>query len=121
MLDAADELALVEISESAGLIAGYVAGFDLAKFLADRRTCDAVTMQVFVIAEATGRLSDTTRNRIGDFDWRQMRGLRNRIAHGYGSVDFSIIWAIATTDIPQLARRLAAVLTADEDPAGSGS
>jgi uncharacterized protein with HEPN domain len=102
MPDDRDRLALTEIVEAADLVRTYITGMDEALFLADRKTCDAVSMQVFVLAEAAGRLSDAGRAHLGAFDWRQIRGLRNRIAHGYGTVDFRIIWMIASVDLPDL-------------------
>lgn len=105
MPDEHDRLSLVEMVEAVERTAGYIAGFELESFIGDRRTCDAVTMQVFVLGEAAGRLSEAGKALLGNLDWRQIQGLRNRIAHGYGTVDFSIIWAIAVLDAPELGKR----------------
>ena len=34
--------------------------------------------------------------------WRQIRGMRNIVAHSYGTVDPEITWEILTEDIPKL-------------------
>ncbi len=44
--------------------------------------------------------------------WEQIRGLRNRIVHGYFELDFDIIWSACVNDVPKLARRLVATLDA---------
>lgn len=115
MPDSADRLALIEMVECSQRVADYRRGFSRDTFLADRRTCDAVTMQVFVLAEAANRLSADGKALLGDIDWRQIRGLRNRIAHGYGSVDFGIVWEIARSYVPDIGSRARAALPGDAD------
>jgi uncharacterized protein with HEPN domain len=39
--------------------------------------------------------------------WRKMRGMRNRITHGYFEVDFEMVWETVTTALPELLRELA--------------
>lgn len=36
-------------------------------------------------------------------DLRRIVGMRNQIVHGYDSVDYVIVWKVATEDIPALA------------------
>ncbi len=115
MPEPSDRLALIEMVECSHLVAGYIHGYSRDAFLADRRTCDAVTMQVFVLAEAANRLSQDGKTLLGDIDWRQIRGLRNRIAHGYGSVDFGIVWEIARSYVPDIGSRARAALPGDAD------
>lgn len=38
-----------------------------------------------------------------------MRGMRNRIAHGYFDVDLEVVWASVQTALPQLLEKLAAL------------
>ena len=42
--------------------------------------------------------------------WKEIRGLRNRIAHSYFELDHDVIWAAAVTEVPILARLLVAQL-----------
>lgn len=41
---------------------------------------------------------------------RQMRAMRNRIAHGYIDLDFMIVWSIVNDDLPRLIAQLDAIL-----------
>ena len=41
-----------------------------------------------------------------EIPWLQVIGLRNRLIHGYDSVDFDILWAIVKNDLPDLIRKL---------------
>jgi uncharacterized protein with HEPN domain len=35
--------------------------------------------------------------------WRNMRGMRNRIAHGYFDIDLEVVWDTVQTALPPLA------------------
>jgi uncharacterized protein with HEPN domain len=39
-----------------------------------------------------------------------MIGARNRLIHGYDSVDFDILWVIITRDLPIIIRKLEEIL-----------
>lgn len=63
---------------------------------------DMLLMPVFQIGELAGALSQEYRDGHPDIPWRAMRGLRNVIAHDYGSVDSSWVWRTICHDIPAL-------------------
>ncbi|WP_255357766.1 MULTISPECIES: DUF86 domain-containing protein [unclassified Caulobacter] len=80
----------------------YVAGVDQAGFLADRMRRDAVAMNLLVIGESAARLSTSVRDLEQEIDWRAAIDLRNRIAHGYASVSFTIVWSVVVVELPGL-------------------
>lgn len=47
-------------------------------------------------------LSEETLKNIKEIKWANMYGLRNRIVHGYASVDYEIIWETIVKDVPSL-------------------
>ncbi|WP_294253377.1 HepT-like ribonuclease domain-containing protein [Propionivibrio sp.] len=47
--------------------------------------------------------------------WRSMRGMRNRIAHGYFDIDPDVVWETVQTALPALLKQLPAIL-ADANP-----
>ena len=59
-------------------------------------------MCLLQIGELVGHLSEEYRNAHPQMPWRQMRALRNIIAHNYGSVDAETAWEIVKEDIPML-------------------
>jgi uncharacterized protein with HEPN domain len=74
---------------------GFVDGMKKEDFLADKRTQQAVVMSLVIIGEAAARIMD----KHGDFvasnpeiPWRGMRGMRNRVAHGYFDVNLDVVW-----------------------------
>jgi len=54
----------------------------------------ALVRLVEVIGEAASRVPEEFRSRYPEVPWRQTVGMRNRLLHGYDTVDFDILWAI---------------------------
>ena len=46
----------------------------------------------------------------GQIPWPEIIGLRNRLVHGYDSVDVNILWDIVQQDLPPLIEQLQAIL-----------
>lgn len=67
-----------------------------------------------MIGEAANRLPEDLRKRYPAIPWRQMIGLRNRLIHGYDSVDRDILWQIIGGDLPGLLRELDATVAAEQ-------
>jgi uncharacterized protein with HEPN domain len=63
---------------------------------------DAVCMRLLAGIDTLSRLSDVRLDELFGDDWRQMRGTRNRIAHGYGDLNFTIIASTVDENVPDL-------------------
>lgn len=64
---------------------------------------DSVSMKVFQIGELVNHLSsDYLTQTQNEIDWNQIRGMRNRFAHGYFDMDRKVIFNTAQKDIPKL-------------------
>jgi uncharacterized protein with HEPN domain len=63
-----------------------------------------------VIGEAASKLSDETRGELTSVPWHEIIGMRNRLVHGYASVDQDVVWAVAHKDLPRLVADLEAAL-----------
>ena len=90
----------------------FVEGLDRANFLADKRTQQAVIMSLIIIGEAATKVMDGYANFIQahpDVPWRSMRGMRNRIAHGYFDINLDVVWETVQTALPALLKQLPAV------------
>jgi len=74
--------------------------------LKDQAIRDAIALRLSSALDALAGLpSKTLLNLFGD-NWNAMRSTRNRIVHGYMSVDHEIIKAVVREDIPPLMRTL---------------
>jgi uncharacterized protein with HEPN domain len=65
---------------------------------------DAVSLRLAAAIESLAQCSDDVRARLFGDDWPLMWATRNRIAHGYAFIDFSIIRATVEDDLPELER-----------------
>ena len=54
-----------------------------------------------VVGEAASKVSEPTRRQLPGIPWREIVGMRNRLVHGYASVDHGITWDVATVDLPE--------------------
>ncbi len=78
-------------------------GGSFESFRQDKAYHDLVCFYLLQIGELAGQLSPELRAASGDrMDWSQMKGMRNIVAHQYGSIDLSIVWNTVVRDIPQL-------------------
>ena len=90
----------------------FVAGQSKDTFLTDKRTQSAVVMCLVIIGEAATKIMDQHPQfveRHVAVPWRSMRGMRNRIAHGYFEIDFDIVWETAQSALPELLASLNAI------------
>lgn len=112
---------LDQMHEAASQALAYVEGMDKAAFVTDKRTQQAVVLNLLVIGELAAKLLEQH----GDFvlehpgiAWASMKGMRNRIAHGYFELDIGVVWETVQRALPDLLARLPAVrVAAQERPA----
>jgi uncharacterized protein with HEPN domain len=95
--------------ELIGLIHSYVDGFSKEDFLTDRRTQQAVILNIVDIGETPTKLADEYPEcvaRYPDVQWKSMRGMRNRMARGYFDINLDIVWDTIQQSIPVLGRQI---------------
>ena len=103
---------LEHVQQAATDACSFVEGLNKDDFLADKRTQQAVVMSLIIIGEAATKVMD----RHPEFTqahatvpWRSMRGMRNRIAHGYFEINLDVVWDTVQVALPQLLKQLPAV------------
>jgi uncharacterized protein with HEPN domain len=62
----------------------------------------AVTRALEIIGEATKNIPEQFKKQHPDIPWREMAGMRDRIIHGYFTIDYEVIWHVIQEDIPLL-------------------
>ena len=95
-----DRLLLAEIVDSIERIVELTTGRTSADLEGNRDRRDAVLWNFTVLGEAVGQFSDETKNSYPEVNWRAPVRLRNRIVHGYWSVDVDVLTATARDDLP---------------------
>ena len=97
---------LLDILHSAEAIQSYIEGYSREDFLRDPKTQDAVLRRLLVIGEAAARLTAETVARFEELPFRKMAGMRNRVVHDYGQIDFGIVWETVIDHLPKVRRDL---------------
>ena len=98
--------------EAAQQACSYVHGMSKEDFLGDKRTQQAVIMSLIIVGEAATKAMDGYPAFVqahADVPWRSMRGMRNRIAHGYFDINLEVVWETVQTALPQLQTQLTAL------------
>lgn len=79
----------------------YGRDFDIFNEDADYQR--SISFCILQIGELSGKLSDEFRQATASrIQWGPIKGMRNLVAHSYGSMSRDIIWETAVTDIPVL-------------------
>ncbi|MEJ2596763.1 MAG: DUF86 domain-containing protein [Anaerolineales bacterium] len=84
---------------------------DFKQFETDFRINFAVVRALEIIGEAAKRIPDTVREEYPAIPWRGMAGMRDRIIHGYDTVDLQIVWDVVKKDIPLIKPQIRQILT----------
>lgn len=96
----------------------YTEGLNKADFMTDKRTQQAVILNLVIIGEAATKLLKDYSKFLDlhpDVPWRSMKGMRNRIAHGYFDIDLDVVWETVQTALSQLLEQLPAILKDTND------
>lgn len=104
---------LNHIEEASRLAREYLAAISKESFLKDRRTQQAVVLNLMTIGEAAARIANDHKEFTAahsEIPWAQMRGMRNRMAHGYFDIDLNIVWQTVQSSLPALEGHIAAAL-----------
>ena len=70
----------------------------------------ASVKQIEIIGEAANYISEETKERFTEIQWRQITGLRHILVHEYFGIDSRLIWQIIVDDIPILKEKVKDVL-----------
>jgi uncharacterized protein with HEPN domain len=105
-----DDIALLHMRDHAEKILELLAGRQKEEVLNDWVTTMAASRLFEILGEAATRLSTDTRDQYPDIPWRDIIDMRNRLIHGYDTIDMNVVWRTANDDIPYLLKRLDEIL-----------
>ena len=88
-----------------------VQGKTRADLDSDRLLNLALVRLLEIIGEAANRIPEEEQAHHAEIPWPQIVSLRNRLIHGYDSVDFDILWQIVTEDLPPLIASLETIVS----------
>lgn len=68
--------------------------------------CDSVLFRLIQISENSVKLTSEFKANHNDIPWQAIKGMRNKIVHEYGDVEFDIVHHTITEDIPKICEEL---------------
>lgn len=93
-------MALSQMLSHAKEAVSFAQGKTREDLASDRLLNLALVRLLEIIGEAAARVPAELREQFPEIPWQQIVGLRNRLIHGYDSVDLDILWQIVSRDRP---------------------
>ncbi|MDP2863847.1 MAG: DUF86 domain-containing protein [Desulfobacterales bacterium] len=87
---------------------------DFESFVRNPTLKRAFVRSLDVIGEASKKLPEDIKEMQPDIEWRKVTGMRDRLIHDYFGVDYTIVWDVVTTKLPNLRSKFQALLEAAE-------
>jgi uncharacterized protein with HEPN domain len=110
-----DRTTLRQMLDAAQKVQRHTAGRQRSDLDADELLALAVVRLLEIIGEAAKRVPDDVRASSPTLPWRSIGRTRDRLIHGYDSVDLDIVWSIVQSDIPPLVAELERLLAVSND------
>jgi uncharacterized protein with HEPN domain len=104
-------LRVEDILDAAARIARYLEGKDLAAFVADDLTLDAVSHCFGIIGDAVSHIPSEVIAVHPEIPWAELRGMRNILVHEYFGVTPETLWQTAHEDLPPILEPLRRLLS----------
>jgi uncharacterized protein with HEPN domain len=81
---------------------------------------DAVVRNLEIVGEAAKRVSPALRKQAPGVPWREMAGMRDKLAHDYFGVDLDLVWDVVAAELPAARTRIVVLLGELEEASDSG-
>ena len=102
MLKERDKSLLNLIIKRSNRILGKVNGLSLDEFISNDDYKEIICFNIFQIGELAHSLSNEFFIAHNLIPWKQTIGMRNKIVHGYDTIDYEIVYNTALVDIKHL-------------------
>ena len=88
----------------------FVKDINKSDFLEDEEKQYAVVRALEIIGEAVKNISEETKSKHSEIEWKAIAGTRDRIIPAYFNVDLDIVWEIIKENLPQLKKEMSKIL-----------
>ena len=102
MLGVKDKGILLQIIKRCNRVVEKVSNISEAEFSLNDDIKEVVCFNLFQIGELANGLSVEFIKEYNKIPWKQIIGMRNRIVHGYDTINLEIVWNTAIESIPEL-------------------
>jgi uncharacterized protein with HEPN domain len=105
-----DSTRLRHMRDAAREALAFAAGKQRTDLDNDRQLALAILKCIEIVGEASAAISVETTSRYPEIPWRQIRGMRNRLIHGYYEIDLNVVWDTVTRNLDPLLAALERVV-----------
>lgn len=102
MLNIKDKGRIMQIKDHCQRIIDKLASCSKGSFDNDLDLIEIVCFNIFQIGELAKGLSNDFISTYNKLPWNLIKGMRDRIGHGYGSIDLDIVYHTSKEDIKEL-------------------
>ena len=102
MLGVKDKGILLQIIKRCNRVIEKVSNINENEFALNDDIKEVVCFNLFQIGELANGLSAEFTKEYNKIPWKQIIGMRNRIVHGYDTINLEIVWNTANESIPEL-------------------
>lgn len=104
-----DLVYLDSLIDAADTIREFVGARDKQQFFSERLVRDAVLRNLEILGEAASRVSPELQSGHPEVEWKKAAGMRNRLAHGYLTLNMDLIWDTIKRDVPAIGEQARAI------------
>ena len=102
MLTVKEKGLLLYVIDHCNRIEEKTKGVSEEEFFINEDIKEIVCFNLLQIGELANKFTADFLKKYPDVPWEEMRGLRNRIVHGYGTIKIDRVWATVNKDIKPL-------------------
>lgn len=100
---------LQHMRDAADRVQRYTADKSKDDFAADEQLQDAVVRNLEIIGEAARNITQHAQDFAranAQIPWGALYAMRNRLSHGYWTIDLAVVWQVIQRDLPALRDQL---------------
>jgi uncharacterized protein with HEPN domain len=105
-----DPVRMRHMLEAAYKIRKHTSGRSRADLDTDELLALGVVRLIEILGEAASQITEETRVHYPQVQWQDIADMRNRVIHGYFSIELDIVWNTVTENIPPLIAALETIL-----------
>ena len=113
MLTVKERGLLLNIVKHCNRIELKMASLSREKFDEDEDIREIICFNIFQIGELAKNFEPEFIKKYGGVPWKHIKGMRDKIGHGYGTIDLDRIWDTALQDIKPLKEYCQGILSQD--------
>ncbi|MCK4764107.1 MAG: DUF86 domain-containing protein [Candidatus Aminicenantes bacterium] len=105
---------LNDINVSIEEIQEFTSNMSYKDFFLDRKTSHAVVRCFEIIGEAVKNLPVEIKSKYPEVPWREIAGMRDKMAHEYFGIDLKIVWQTIGEDLPSFKSSIKELIDEEE-------